>query len=275
MRDVTRNKITNRILPVVLAAFMAAGIHVTAQAQRYHSEDEMDSGYYETCTVNHLNENCWIKEGSFMIYTEEGFTSRVGVDVSKWNGYVDFQALKDQGVDFAICRVGFRGYKTGELVEDENFYEYMDAAVEAGMDVGVYFFSQALDEDEAIEEAQFVLDHVAGYDLALPVYLDTEDIRIEASRTEELAAANYTLNAMAFCSEIESRGLRAGIYASTEWIRKNLDLVALSGYEIWYASYADTPGRETGFDMWQYSDSGDLEGCETYLDMNVRVEKEF
>ena len=259
----------------VLAVVLTAGTALRTQAQRYHNDDEMDSGYYKICTANHLDESCWVREGSLMFYTEDEFSSRVGVDVSKWNAELDFQALRDQGVEFAIIRVGFRGYKTGEIEEDYRFCEYMDEAGAAGLDLGVYFFSQAIDEDEAVEEAQFVIDHIAGYTLSLPVYFDTEDVKEDEARTEVLAEANYNLNARAFCDTIESAGYRAGVYASSEWIRKNLDLAQLADYEIWYASYSNTPGRETGFDMWQYSASGDLEGSETYLDMNIRVEKEF
>lgn len=241
----------------------------TAYAERYY--DTYDD--YSVDINNHLREDCWVHDGSFVYYTEEGYTSTVGVDVSKWNGDIDWYALKEQGIEFAIIRVGFRGYETGELVLDERFYDYMDGASAAGLQVGVYFYSQAIDEDEAIEEAQFVINHIAGYYLSLPVYFDTEEVRLGESRTDVMAVANYTINALAFCSTIEAQGYRAGIYSSNEWIRKNLDMSRLACYEIWYALYGNTPGKEYGFDMWQYTEQGDLYGTESYLDMNVRVQR--
>ena len=258
---------------LMIAVILTAGSSTAVFAQRYHDQEEMDSGYSVICTQNHLREDCWYQEDSFMYYTEEGFTSRVGVDVSKWNKDVDFAALKEQGVEFVIIRVGFRGYQNGELVVDERFYEFMDEAAAAGLEIGVYFYSQAIDEDEAAEEALFVVDHLAGYDISMPVYFDTEDVRQGEARTQDLSTANYILNAKAFCETVESMGYSSGVYASQEWIRKNLDLAQLSDYEIWYALYNSTPGREYGFDMWQYTDMGELEGCDTSLDMNIRVEK--
>ena len=266
------------IISFLLVLLLTAVSPATAFAERYYEEPEYtegyyDAGYYETSVQNYLDEDCWLYDGNFMHYTEEGFISMVGVDVSKWNGDIDWYSLKEQGVEFAIIRVGYRGYETGELVLDEKFYDYMNGAAAAGIRTGVYFYSQAIDEEEAVEEAMFVLNHVAGYFLSLPIYFDTEDVRLGESRTDIMATANYTINALAFCETIESMGYRAGVYASPDWIRKNLDLSRLSAYEIWYASYGLTPGKEFGFDMWQYTNVGDLYGSDTYLDMNVRVER--
>lgn len=243
------------------------------QAERYYGEPGTVAETGDIDISNHLKEESWIRDGSFIYYEEEGFTSHIGVDVSKWNGEIDWMALREQGIEFAIIRVGFRGYETGEIVPDERFFEYMDGASAAGMEIGVYFYSQAIDEDEAVEEAQFVIDQIAGYEISLPVYFDTEEVGQGEARTEPIATGLYTLNAEAFCKTIESYGYRAGVYASNGWIRRNLELAWLTDYEIWYAQYNDTPGREYGFDMWQYTEHGDLYGCETYLDMNVRVEQ--
>ncbi|MBQ9030582.1 MAG: glycoside hydrolase family 25 protein [Parasporobacterium sp.] len=243
-------------------------------AERYYGEADGANAAGEADITNHLREDCWVKDGSYLYYTEEGFTSRIGVDVSKWNGDIDWAALKEQGVEFAIVRLGFRGYETGELVLDERFHEYMAGAAEAGLEVGVYFFSAAIDEEEAVQEAGFVIDNLADYEIDLPVYFDTEEAGPGQARTEPVAAGMFTLNAEAFCKTVESAGYRAGVYASNRWIQRNLELAWLSDYEIWYAQYNDTPGREYGFDMWQYTEHGDLYGCGTYLDMNIRVERE-
>lgn len=246
-----------------------------AMAERYYEEQEYATGYYDSLIPNYLDESCWFGDGSMKYYMEEGFYSMVGVDVSKWNGDIDWYSLREQGVEFAIIRVGYRGYETGEIVLDERFEEYMAGALAAGIKVGVYFYSQAIDEDEAREEAMFVINHIAGYSISLPVYFDTEDVIQGEARTEIMATANYTLNAIAFCETVESMGYRAGVYANQEWMRRNLDLSRLADYEIWYASYGLTPGRDYGFDMWQYTAFGDLYGCNTYLDMNIRVYQRF
>ena len=262
------------ILSFLMILVVLAAAHPSAVfAERFSGGWDEDAGYYDIS--NHLDEEYWERDGSFMYYTEEGFSSSVGVDVSKWNGDIDWFSLREQGVEFAIIRVGYRGYETGEMVLDERFYDYMDGASAAGLRIGLYFYSQAIDEDEAKEEALFVINSIAGYSISLPIYFDTEDVVNGQARTEIMATANYTLNAMAFCETIESQGYRAGVYASWEWIRRNLELSRLWPYEIWYASYSPTPGRDYGFDMWQYTDLGDLYGCPSWLDMNVRVYREY
>jgi GH25 family lysozyme M1 (1,4-beta-N-acetylmuramidase) len=269
------SRIIGRLICVLGTVALCIGAHpAIVLAERYH-DAELDStlGESSICITNHLNSSCWQREGSMMYYTEEGFTSSVGVDVSKWNGDIDWDELKAQGVEFVIIRLGCRGYEYGDLVLDDRFHEYMQGAANAGLQIGVYFYSQAIDEDEAREEAQFVIDNLAGYSIDLPVYFDTEEVAEATARTEVMAEANFTFNARAFCETIEASGYRAGVYASSAWIRRNLDLTQLADYEIWYASYGDVPGGEYGFDMWQYTESGDLSGCSTYLDMNVRVSK--
>lgn len=265
-----RKRIQDILILLLLLLFVTAS---AVQAERYRGDPDNPPADGEMDITNHLREDCWVADGSFMYYAAEDFRSRIGVDVSKWNGDIDWYALKEQGIEFAIIRVGFRGYETGELVLDEMFYEYMNGAQEAGLDTGVYFYSQAVSEEEAVEEAQFVLNCIAGYDISLPVYFDTEEVEEGEARTDIIASGSYTLNAEAFCRTIEEHGYRAGVYASNGWIRRNLDLSWLTDYEIWYAQYNDTPGKEYGFDMWQYTKYGDLYGCNTYLDMNIRVER--
>lgn len=261
-------KFQNVLILTVALLFVLSS---AAYAERFRGDPDNPPMDGDQDVSNHLQEECWIRDGSFMYYNSENFYSTVGVDVSKWNGEIDWEALKEQGVEFAIIRVGCRGYETGDLVLDDRYYEYMDGASAAGLDIGVYFYSQAMSEEEAVEEAEFVLNYIDGYDLSLPVYFDTEEVEDGVARTDVIPVGSYTLNAAAFCSTIEESGYRAGIYASNGWIRRNLDLSWLTDYEIWYAQYNDTPGREYGFDMWQYTKHGDLYGCDTYLDMNIRV----
>ena len=117
------NKVFKYIVLLTAALLLLSVViqPVRTAAMRYHDDEEFDAGYFSVCTENHLKEECWVEEGSFMYYTEEGFTSHVGVDVSKWNGDVDFEALKNQGVEFVIIRMGYRGYETGELVVMKSF----------------------------------------------------------------------------------------------------------------------------------------------------------
>ncbi|MCF0228387.1 MAG: hypothetical protein HUJ76_01675 [Parasporobacterium sp.] len=239
-------------------------------ADRFHESGED----CEDCVKNHLDESCWRRDGAFMTYDREGFYSMNGVDVSKWNGDIDWFALRNQGIQFAIIRVGYRGYENGEIMLDDRFYEYMDGAEAAGLETGVYFYSAAIDEEEAEEEALFVINKLAGYRVSLPVYFDTESSGSTAARTAVMATGSYTINARAFCETIEAQGYRAGVYASKNWYRNVLDINSLKDYDIWYAAYGDTPGTDVCFDMWQYTEKGELYGSSGYLDMNVRIIRE-
>lgn len=194
--------------------------------------------------------------------------SRVGIDVSKWNGEIDWDRVKNAGVEFAIIRAGYRGSTTGSLVEDSCFAANMRGAAASDMPVGVYFFTQAVNEVEAVEEASAVLQLIKEYELDYPVFIDTEGAGGNG-RADNLDVETRTLVCEAFCRTIANAGYRAGVYASRNWYNNNLHTQKLENYYIWLAEYRSAPLYQGYYHMWQYTSKGAVDGIVGNVDMNV------
>lgn len=190
----------------------------------------------------------------------------LGIDVSTWNGNIDWNKVKNSGVSYVIIRTGFRGSTQGSLVEDNKFRQNIQGATNAGLKVGVYFFSQAVNEVEAVEEASMVLSQVKGYKLTYPVFIDVEP---SGGRADKLSSGERTKVINAFCQTIQNGGLRAGVYANKTWLNQKMNVSALSGYKIWLAQYNSTVTYGGRYDMWQYSDKGSVAGISGKVDMNL------
>lgn len=191
----------------------------------------------------------------------------MGIDVSKWNGSIDWNAVRNSGVSYVIIRCGYRGSSTGALIEDPKFVSNIKGAKAAGLKVGVYFFSQAVNEVEAVEEASMVLNLVKGYGLNYPVFLDVE---ASGGRGDSINAATRTAVCKAFCATIQNSGYSAGIYANKTWLTSYINTGSLTGYKIWLAQYAAAPSyTATKYDMWQYSSKGRVSGISGNVDMNI------
>lgn len=190
----------------------------------------------------------------------------LGIDVSTWNGNIDWNKVKNSGVSYVIIRTGFRGSTQGSLVEDNKFRQNIKGATNAGLKVGVYFFSQAINEVEAVEEASMVLGQIKGYKLAYPVFIDVEP---SGGRADGLSTGDRTKVVNAFCQTIQNNGYKAGIYANKTWFTNKLNTSALSGYKIWLAQYNSTVTYKGRYDMWQYSDKGKINGISGNVDMNL------
>lgn len=189
-----------------------------------------------------------------------------GIDVSKWQAHIDWNAVATAGIDFAIIRVGYRGSATGVLVEDPYFKANISGATKAGIKVGVYFFTQAITEAEAVEEASMAMELVKGYHLDFPIFIDTEG---SGGRADNLSKTNRTKIVKAFCKTVQNGGYKAGIYASKSWYNDNLYADELSTYFIWVAQY-NTECNYTGkYDMWQYTSKGSIPGIDGNVDMNI------
>ena len=195
-------------------------------------------------------------------------TQRFGIDVSKWQGDIDWDKVKADGVEFVMIRAGYRGSKTGALVEDPNFLANIRGAKRAGLKVGVYFFTQAVNEVEAVEEASMVLALCDGYDLEYPVIIDSEGAGGEG-RADALDVDIRTKVCAAFCETIENAGYESGVYASRSWYNANLDVKELDKYRIWLAEYRSTPLHGGYYDMWQYTSKGQIDGIEGNVDLNI------
>lgn len=202
-----------------------------------------------------------------------GVSKVYGIDVSYYQGNIDWKKVKNSGVEFVIIRVGYRGYgSAGTLVEDPKFKTYLDGATKAGLKVGVYFYTQAITTAEAQEEAKFVLDRIKGYSLQMPVYYDIESVDYDTGRLDSagLSKAQKTALCTAFCDTIIKSGYSAGVYANYTWLNYYIDGAGLGKkYPIWLAHYTSNTNYDQRMDMWQYSGSGTVSGISAYTDVNV------
>lgn len=202
-----------------------------------------------------------------------GVSKVYGIDVSYYQGNIDWKKVKNSGVEFVIIRVGYRGYgSAGTLVEDPKFKTYLDGAAKAGLKVGVYFYTQAITTAEAQEEAKFVLDRIKGYSLQMPVYYDIESVDYDTGRLDSagLSKAQKTALCTAFCDTIIKSGYSAGVYANYTWLNYYIDGAGLGKkYPIWLAHYTSNTNYDQRMDMWQYSGSGTVSGISAYTDVNV------
>lgn len=207
---------------------------------------------------------------------ENGVTARFGIDVSEFQGEaIDWKQVKDSGVEFVIIRLGYRAYgDTGELVMDAMYEQNIKGALDAGLDVGVYFFSQAVSAAEAVEEAEFVLKHLKPYEITGPVVYDTEEIKWDAARTDKNTDKDFTNFCKVFCDTVEQKGYDTMIYSNMKWMAFTLDMEELTEYDFWYADYHDIPQCPYDYEMWQYSETGAVPGINANVDLNLWFQKE-
>lgn len=211
-----------------------------------------------------------INDSSGISYKDSKYTIRKGIDVSYYQNDVDWEKVKNAGYDFAIIRIGYRGYgSSGALKTDTAFAKHIEGAQKAGIDVGVYFFAQAINEEEALEEANFVLNILKHYQLQLPVVYDPELIRNEDARTNNVSGEQFTKNTIAFCNAIKDAGFEPMIYSNMFWEAFLFDMTQLQDYPIWYADYETIPQTPYNFTMWQYSEKGNVDGIEGNVDLNI------
>lgn len=213
----------------------------------------------------------FVKGNQFISYEDSKFYSRSGIDVSRHLGSINWNKVKEQGIEFVIIRIGYRGYgQAGTLNIDKNFHTNIKGAQDAGLDIGVYIYSQAINEEEAIEEARFVLDNLHGYEINLPIVYDPESVLDDDARTDNLSKEQFTLNAIAFCNEIKNAGFSPMIYCNMLWQAYNLDLSLIEA-PVWYADYEDIPQSPYDFSFWQYSNTGRLDGIDADVDLDIQM----
>ena len=200
--------------------------------------------------------------------------SKVGIDVSYYQGKIDWKKVKKSGVDYAIIRLGYRGFQNGALVLDSYYRYNMENAKKAGVDVGVYFFTQALTKEEAVEEAKFCIKNVKKYELEYPIVIDTEAINNKKARSHitELNKNELTEICRAFCNTVDKAGYESSIYASKSWFLYKLNLEKLEGYNKWLAHYTKATDYIYDFDMWQYTSDGHVPGIKGRVDMNIGLQ---
>jgi len=213
-----------------------------------------------------------VTRNGYSFYTENGrITSIPGIDVSEHQREVDWRRVKADGIDFAVIRLGYRGYSEGGIYIDPFFEANLTGAKDAGVLTGIYFFSQAITPEEAKEEARKVIDTLAGRQLDLPVYYDWETIDNSEARTNGLDGLTLTQCAIAFCEEIKNAGYTPGIYTNRHIGYFVYRLDQIDDYEFWLSTDGAYPDFYYRHNMWQYSFAGKVDGVNGNVDLNMRL----
>lgn len=202
----------------------------------------------------------YVKDGKSRAYK--------GIDVSAHQMDIDWERVADDGVDFAMIRLGNRGWGTGKVLVDEYFEQNARGAADAGIPFGVYFYSQAINKSEAREEAQLVIDYLEDYDVTFPVVYDIESGNA-AGRLSDLSSKQITDNAIVFCEAVEKAGYRPMIYTYTTWFLTRMDMTRLEKYDKWLAQYYKRPFFPYQMRIWQYTSKGRVDGIKGNVDMNL------
>lgn len=226
----------------------------------------------ESIPKNSLDfENNLVRVEGKLQYHENGVSSaKKGIDVSKHQGNIDWKKVAaSQSVDYAIIRLGNRGYTEGNILLDDSFHKNMKEATAAGIPVGVYFYSQAITADEAKEEAEFVLQNIKDYELSYPVVFDAEEVFDENARTKDISKELMTDITIAFCDTVKAAGHTPMVYGNIKWMMAKIDLTRLVEYDKWFAQYFNTPFFPYELAMWQYTATGAIDGIKGDVDFNL------
>ncbi len=218
-----------------------------------------------------LQENLLVLETGELQYVENGTViSHKGIDVSRYQGDIDWNRVAQSGVEYAFIRVGVRGYgEEGKILLDEKFEDNVQGATAAGIKVGVYFFSQAVNEEEAQEEAQVVLDAIAGYNVTYPIVYDVEKTGAANGRMNQISVEERTRVARVFIDKIREAGYTPMIYSNMEMWSVLIDMASFEDVEKWFAYYGTDLYFPYEYAVWQYSDTGHVDGIGGEVDMNI------
>ena len=269
--------------PVLLESFLKEEDRISKEEADVRLEQKKQTeivydiaeGYLRVETLEGVPRNQYdfsflTEENGYKAYKDDkGISAIRGIDASKFQGSIDWQAVKESGMEFAMIRIGIRGYESGEMVVDERFYENLQNAQAAGLKTGVYFFSTAITEEEAVEEAEFVLSKLEGHQIDMPIVFDTEPIYYADARTDDLTPMELTNITIAFCERIKQSGHTPMIYANAKRLTTVLRLEKLTDYELWYADYQEKPLYPYQYRMWQYTEKGTVPGVSGNVDINL------
>lgn len=265
-----------------LKELMLSGDGATAML-RYFYPDEIvvvDAGqYYFFPISDQLAHNTYDPEqfvpdaDGIMTYYENGEKiSHKGIDVSRYQGNIDWEKVAEDDVEYAFIRLGIRGYTEGAIQEDSYFEANIKGARRNNIDVGVYFFTQATSVAEAEEEAQYVLDMIEPYKVDYPVVIDVEAVTNANARTKDLTKEERTQYCIAFCEMIKNAGYTPMIYGNLKTFMLMLDFEQLEDYDKWFAYYDEQFYFPYEFKIWQYTDNGKINGIDTEVDLNISFE---
>ncbi len=212
----------------------------------------------------------YVTRNNLTYYTENHkIISKFGVDVSAHQEEIDWPTVKKAGVDFAMIRVGYRGYSGGKLVLDSYFDQNVQGALNAGIDIGLYFYSQAITPDEAVQEAEMVLSVIGDYPITYPIVYDWELVTTDIARTDNVPVKTLTECSIAFCERIRQAGYTPMIYQNKRTSLLKLDLPELTDYDFWLAEYNDRATYYYNYQMWQYASDGRVPGIRGDVDVNI------
>ena len=237
----------------------------------------VSGGTYVFANINHSLKMNTFSNGTFakdsnnqITYSENGkVVSHKVIDVSKYQTSIDFAKVKNAGVEYAMVRCGYRSYGSGILTEDTSFNNYAAEALKNNIKIGAYFFSQAINVEEAKEEAEYVLNMIKPYQISGPVAIDVEEIFDDTYRQMHLSASQLTDVIITFCDRIKEAGYTPMIYSNLSSFIGNIELDRLENYEKWLAYYSDEPYFPYEMSMWQYTDSGSIDGITGNVDLNI------
>ena len=269
--------VTSVFLTAVIACFVLIS---SMQESQYDRSNRLFSGekyfYYNSQLILrdpeikdniYKQEHFHMKDGR-MSYDEDGVDTWFGIDVSGYQGWIRWSRVAEDGVQFAFIRLGNRGYSEGYIYKDSKFeYNYTEAR-KNGIPVGLYFYSQAVNDEEALEEADYVLSQLGGRALDLPIVFDWEFVSYDA-RTGNITPEALSSACNAFCDRIESAGYASMVYTNLYCAYSKYDYSKINGRYIWLAQYNDYPTFRYYFDVLQYSSTGSVHGIEGDVDLNI------
>ena len=213
--------------------------------------------------------NMVLRNGQQFYLNDSKITSKLGIDVSSYQNDIDWNAVKEAGIDFVFIRCGFRGYGSGAIVPDKNFDQNVQGAQAAGLNVGVYFYSQAVTQEEAIEEAETTISLIGDYKLTYPVVYDWEMVPEDTARTDNMTVDDLTDCTIAFCDRIREAGFTPMVYQNKRLSLLKLDLPRIQNYDFWLAEYNDQATYYYDYRIWQYCSDGHVPGIDGVVDMNI------
>lgn len=265
-----------------LKTLMSSGESTTDMLRTFFPEEIVvaDTGrYYFFPILESLAKNTYDpdafqadEDGVIHYYQDGERVSHKGIDVSRYQDTINWSRVADDEVEYAFIRLGIRGYTTGEIMEDESFQRNIKGALDNDIDVGVYFFTQAMSVEEAEEEAEFVLESINPYQVKYPIVLDVEAVTSTEARANDLTSEERTKYCLAFCKKIKEAGYTPMIYGNLKTFMLMLDIQELEEYDKWFAYYDESYYFPYDFKIWQYTNKGSVSGIKGDVDLNISFE---
>lgn len=280
-KEKTGEEVEERILDR-LKGFMTSGQGTTEMLRSFFPDEIVvaDAGQYyffpilEALAKNTYDPDSFLadRDGVMHYYEDGNLASRKGIDVSRYQDRIDWEKVAEDEVDYAFIRLGIRGYTEGEILEDETFERNIKGALKNDIDVGVYFFTQAMSVEEAEEEAEFVIESITPYKVTYPVVIDVEAVTSAKARGNELTSEERTKYCIAFCEKIKEAGYTPMIYGNLKTFMLLLNIEELEEYDKWFAYYDDKYYFPYEFTIWQYTNKGTVSGIKGDVDLNISFE---